>query len=258
MALIFSAISLIYTGTIEFLQTDVSLKGNNALPVSVGRRLVVGRQNTSEYRHFKNWELDIPRISGTFSTDGWQVIDGAGGTSVRRCSNFGPPPEIFTSDRKYRFRSTEYWHGNMLYVPGHGEQEILRRNISSSVKWPNDGAENPLVTRNFWVLRCMNNLSSVDASTPPGDVGEGFVAISPDGSKYRFDWLVRRPVDILSKAVGRNRKHHVVRVEVLIYPTQVVDRFGNSVNYRFDTVDKWKLLEIRSSDGLGNPDRLLV
>jgi hypothetical protein len=33
----------LYTGSLEFVQTDVSLPGNNALPVSVGRRLVAGQ-----------------------------------------------------------------------------------------------------------------------------------------------------------------------------------------------------------------------
>lgn len=32
----------LYTGTVEFIQTDVSLPGNSALPVSVGRRLATG------------------------------------------------------------------------------------------------------------------------------------------------------------------------------------------------------------------------
>jgi hypothetical protein len=32
----------LYTGSLEFIQTDVSLPGNSALPVSVGRRLIVG------------------------------------------------------------------------------------------------------------------------------------------------------------------------------------------------------------------------
>lgn len=31
-----------YNGSLEFIQTDVSLPGNNALPVRVGRRLVAG------------------------------------------------------------------------------------------------------------------------------------------------------------------------------------------------------------------------
>jgi hypothetical protein len=33
----------LYTGALEFVQTDVSLPGNSSLPISVGRRLVVGQ-----------------------------------------------------------------------------------------------------------------------------------------------------------------------------------------------------------------------
>ena len=32
----------LYTGRLEFVQTDVTLPGNSSLPVSVGRRLVTG------------------------------------------------------------------------------------------------------------------------------------------------------------------------------------------------------------------------
>ncbi len=43
-----------YNGSLEFVQIDVSLKGNNALPMSVGRRLVTGGQN--EVNKFdKSW-----------------------------------------------------------------------------------------------------------------------------------------------------------------------------------------------------------
>jgi hypothetical protein len=34
-----------YTGTVEFIQNDLSLPGNNNLPVSVGRRLVTGGES---------------------------------------------------------------------------------------------------------------------------------------------------------------------------------------------------------------------
>src|SRR5688572_30760820 len=56
----------LYTGGLEFVQTDVSLPGNNALPVQIGRRLATGKS------HFFNglfgeWDLDIPHVKGVFS-----------------------------------------------------------------------------------------------------------------------------------------------------------------------------------------------
>ena len=250
----------IYTGSLEFVQTDVSLPGNNALPVQIGRRLAVGNTPDAKFVAFKNWELDIPRIYGTFaSSTGWRGIDAGSQASTLRCSNFGAPPPMYrpNTGTSHRFRPTEYWHGNMLYVPGQGEQEILKRNVNSAVKWPSDGGSNALVTRNFWVLRCLNTLASTDTTTSANDGGEGFLAIAPDGTQYRFDWLVSRPADSITKTFSGSIKFTLMRVEVSLYPSMITDRFGNSVRYKYDPVDKSKLLEIRSADGAGNPDRVL-
>jgi hypothetical protein len=55
----------LYTGVLEFLQTDVSLPGNNELPVMVSRYFSprAGGRTSS---HFGDWDLDIPRLHGVF------------------------------------------------------------------------------------------------------------------------------------------------------------------------------------------------
>ncbi len=45
----------LYTGSMEITQTDVDLKGNNALQVRIGRRFTVGSPSRG---HFKLWDLD--------------------------------------------------------------------------------------------------------------------------------------------------------------------------------------------------------
>jgi hypothetical protein len=55
----------LYNGKLEFAHTDVSLPGNDALPVAVGRRISAG-ENPMEGKAFGRWELDIPHISGLF------------------------------------------------------------------------------------------------------------------------------------------------------------------------------------------------
>ena len=73
------------TGGISFSQTDLSLPGNNALPVDVTRRLIVDGNKSPSFStdvnlwrgySFGEWELDLPYIGGTYSdTDhyGWDV-----------------------------------------------------------------------------------------------------------------------------------------------------------------------------------------
>jgi YD repeat-containing protein len=249
----------LYHGALEFSQTDVSLPGNNKLPVAVGRRLVTGGLGNGGRGLFAHWDLDIPRIYGVFSIlDGWRKVNASGQPSTARCTNFGDPPPVYksgTSGAKYR--PAEFWHGNMLYVPGTGSQEILRRNTAANTNVPSDGIATPLVTKSLWAIRCLPALVSTNAATPANDAGEGFLAISPDGTQYRFDWLVSRPMERIYKLIP-NAKFSLDRIEVSIFPTLVTDRFGNTVRYTYDSVDKWKLLNIKSSDGVGAGERSMT
>jgi RHS repeat-associated protein len=246
-----------YSGTLEFLQTDVSLPGNNSLAVSVGRRLTTNGSFDGR-KQFGSWEMEIPHMHGVFAKSiGWQ----AGGPSNQRCTNFtAPPVTAGSSGSNSTWSGSEYWHGNFLYVPGAGDQEVLTRgsNTLSTEK---------LITHDLRTLRCGVNIQS--PSIFGRELGEGFIATSPDGTQYRFDWLVSRDMDSLTKpdagpqaltatkgtvggttptpqAVGGNV---LARQEVWIMPTLVTDRFGNTVTYTYDTTDKWKVLTIASSDG---------
>lgn len=61
----------LYNGALEFNQTDVSLPGNNALPVAIGRRHVAGRDPIVQ-GEFGDWDLDVPHLHGVFATSkGW-------------------------------------------------------------------------------------------------------------------------------------------------------------------------------------------
>ncbi|KUP01146.1 hypothetical protein AR274_11090 [Stenotrophomonas maltophilia] len=60
----------LFTGSVEFLQTDVDLPGNSALEVGIKRRLVAGAQGRQGLGMFGVWDLALPRVHGTFSTQG--------------------------------------------------------------------------------------------------------------------------------------------------------------------------------------------
>lgn len=60
-----------YTGATTFTATDVSIPGNNSLPVSIGRRLVVASRDIEVDPGdgmFADWDLDIPISAGSFLT----------------------------------------------------------------------------------------------------------------------------------------------------------------------------------------------
>jgi len=77
----------LYTGALEFVQTDVSLPGNSRLPVAVGRRLIAGQE--APYGLFGGWDLEIPHLHGVYSKfRGWVPKSGQANA---RCSDFGDP-----------------------------------------------------------------------------------------------------------------------------------------------------------------------
>ena len=269
-----------YNGALSFSQTDVSLPGNDALPMAVTRTFNAGSAITTK-GHFGNWELDIPRMSGTFSkTDGWTSFTATGGRTNQRCSQFGSPRTALgiegTQFVGAAFAAREFWHGNFISVPGGGSQEVLRRNPSNA-NIPQDGNSYPLVTKSLWSIRCLPTLANAGGLSPDHvDAGEGFLAVSPDGTKYQFDWLARRTTNDLTKStletVGLttpqdessltitpvdtgedpnlvNKIGLLLRVEVWLMPTKITDKHGNTITYTYDTTDPWKVTKMVASDG---------
>src|SRR5689334_6055568 len=55
------------SGSVSFSQTDVSLTGNNALPVAVTRTFNVVSDKERPNYNFGDWDIDIPNISGLFA-----------------------------------------------------------------------------------------------------------------------------------------------------------------------------------------------
>lgn len=260
----------LYNGALEFIQTDVSLPGNNALPVAIGRRLVTGRHLFDD-RAFGRWELEMPRMHGTFAKgslalEGWKSRDGKGA----RCSNFGAPPETRGLNGSSIWTPPEFWHGNFMYVPGHGDQQLLARaadftNAPSTITI--DGVQIlsfPVVTSGKWAIGCLPSLAN--DTTAGKTMGQGFVAVSPNGTKYKFDWAVTYQARTLTKSSNAPGKPSTMpdaeqddpdgvttatlpMVEIAILPTKVVDRFGNTVTYTYDPVRPANLKRIESSDG---------
>jgi RHS repeat-associated protein len=262
----------LYNGKLDFTQTDVSLPGNNALPVAVGRRISTG-DHAKEGRAFGLWELDIPHIYGTVpSSTGWL----SSANNNARCSSFGVPGTV-TGAGPSSWDKAEYWQGAFLYVPGQGSQEMLTRSAENTAA-PGPVSQYPIVTTKFWNIECLGTISG-----DPGTTGQGFLATSPDGTKYYFDHVARYPARTLSKpndtaglaaatpatgsattaegGSGTTPTGGVIspdatpttvtlqRVEIWFLPSKVVDRYGNTVTYTYDPNKPPNLTGMSSSDG---------
>jgi YD repeat-containing protein len=226
-----------YSGGLEFTQTDVSLPGNDALQVRVGRHKAVG--TTQAYANtglFGDWDLDIPhlRTIATQREPNW--YGGGSSSNLNRCSQIFTPPLTHTaSDPPITVGPVTFWDGYHMYIPGEGDQTLLSRSPNNT-NVPTDGGLYPIVTKKHFALRCLSALDN--------GAGEGFEARAPDGTRYQFDHIAVRPYKTLTKPTGG-----VARVEIWILPTRITDRFGNWVQYTYGSADGWRVSAITSSDG---------
>jgi RHS repeat-associated protein len=242
-----------YTGHIEFAATDVSLPGNNALPVAIGRRYAVQANPSGVVpeRAFGDWDIEVPHIEGIVATSvGWTV---PGANPNARCSAFAgaPPATVTTPSISHAGQSVttvipweQYSTGYRLAVPGYGRRELLQRAAANN-EHPTSGTY-PIVTNDWWMISC---LSALDVDSP--GQGEGFTAIAPDGTKYTFNWLATRPYVALSRPADTadpNVTATLDRSGAWMMATKVEDRFGNWVKYTYDPYKPLHLLKITSSD----------
>lgn len=239
-----------FNGTTSFKITDVSIPGNSKLPVAIGRTHSVGEQLPNASGLFGEWDLDIPYMTGIYATGfAWQV---EGPNPNNRCSGVAPtgwygPPSAENDDpsvpswRSGPFDGHEYWSGNTLHVPGVGDQTILQPDAGYTRR-PQDGGTYRWTTTGNWFFSCLPSLAS-------GQPGEGFVALAPDGTRYHFNWMSARKYASLdrSERVGSlTFIYNLARQKVFLYPTRVVDRFGNWVQYNWSGD---RLTGIVASDG---------
>lgn len=233
----------LYNGSTEFNVVDISIPGNSSLPVELRRRRVIEDQRLdpgSSIAGFGDWDADVPYISGTFTqANGWQLSDG----SYNRCTDtvhyinttVPIPGGLYpTGTAPY----AQVWSGNQLHIPGGGDEELLVNNQAKSPAYASSSSY-PWVTKGNYRLSC---LSSVQNGLP----GEGFVAVSPDGVSYTFNWAVVRNAPQLAWAYSTTVKPTVVpREKIYLLATHVQDRFGNWVSY---TYSGSHLTKITSSD----------
>lgn len=222
---LFGDTTSLYNGATEFVITDIDLKGNNALPVRLGRRLKIeSREYTESVGGFGIWDIDIPHMSGVFdSAYKWNV---AGNGAAGRCSSFWFPKTHFGA------QIGEVWSGNHLYIPGEGSQEVLSL-LPEHVVPP--GAGRIWGTRDGYRFSCLPTMRN-------GYPGEGFIAMAPDGTRYVFDVGVER----MAPSMDGGRAYYVNRTKVFLLPSSIEDIHGNRVDFGYTG---GKLVSIAATDG---------
>lgn len=233
----------LFTGATTFSVTDIALPGNSALPVALQRRF--DPSNLGGERHFGNFELDLPHIEAVFA--GTEGDSGAGYSLDKpweRCNNNSAPPNFGD------FSARDYWSGTRLSLPGGGGGELLVIGGDPKLQRPTGGPTYRWVTKDMWFFSCLDSLES-------GQLGKGFLAHAPDGTRYYFNYMKvafwpgitgdgKHRLD--APVLPRNQvRIYPPRNQVRIYPTRIEDRFGNKVDYRWSPAGH--LAEIEANDG---------
>ncbi len=234
------------TGATEFKATDVDVPGNFPIPMSIGRRFSVESRGNPLTRYpFGDWDIDVPYMSGIYGATGttvtWQVTPD-GTPNQYRCTTpqtrFEARPPVLSAT--VEMQPEEYWQGIHMYVPGAGSQEVLHFS-DAAISHPTDGGAYKWVTKGNWFLKCTAGL---DAGSPGS--GDGFVARSPDGLIYQFDYMVEVDHPGMEIITGLPSNAQVVRKQIRLYATKVSDRHGNEVNYQWSN---GRLTGITATDG---------
>lgn len=237
----------LYTGEVQFFQTDIELAGNDALPMRVSRSFVPGAKDYSS-SPFANWQLDLPYISGVYGKSGWVSMAGP------RCSvplndiiKASPPSEYVPassgSNVGFAFDPHFYWTGNSLHLPGQGNQRMLV--ASAGAKVPSDGRAYHWVTSGRWAFSCL-------PTTANGLPGEAFLAQAPDGTRYWFDWIVSSSAGSMEGWFGNGAFQYVSRMSLLNYkalPTRIEDVHGNYITYTYYGPNLGVVQSMSASDG---------
>jgi RHS repeat-associated protein len=234
------------SGRLSFEQVDVSLPGNFNLPVEIRRRLNPSQMQSGE---FLDWQLAIPTISTKILDDEWYASPSKKWGKVRCSSTL--VSAIPNASWPTHFQNgaalspDKYSDGVILDVPGRTSGQILDKTVTSA--WP---ASAKKVTVNGWYLECLSNIDGAGT--------EGFVAVAPNGDRYKFNvlmdpaqkrsefdiWQVTR--DFQTGAVVTYWTKMGVHYDLLAV-SEVTDVNGNWVHYTYDA--NKRLQSITSSDG---------
>lgn len=203
----------VFDGSVQFRVTDISLPGNNALPVELVR--LFNPRDVTYVHHLGNWQLDIPRISSVMPsnhTQGWQA-----------------DPPVVWSNGSLDFERDWYWSGHRLHVPqGGGDLLTIPASDSKRVK-PNLGVPLDFGTKDNWYFSILPSI--------PGSPGQGLIGYAPDGTKYTFNKLIDfqyGPIQHPYISVYRPDSPILNRVNRFLFVTRIEDRFGNWVSYDWE------------------------
>ena len=224
-------------GSLSFSVTDLSIPGNSALPVAITRTFeVVHRPEFFVYdRPMTDWDLDLPRIHGTYGPT-W---------AGDRCTRQSEPAFVTVPGGRV-YQASDFWQGLTAAIPAGGELMLA----SAATPRPSSA---PPVGDWLWLTSGMTYLGC--SPSIQNGTGEGFTALTPDGTKYRFDFMAQyheAPLSAPASTLGQpTTPAPLQRRRNVMYATRVEDRFGHWVEYTYTNAANQpaRLTRILADDG---------
>lgn len=223
----------LYNGALSFSVTDIDLPGNSSLPVALIRSFSVGAYPLGKPMDgaFGDWDIDLPRIEGIYGST-W---------SSTRCSQPKPGTAIGGSAG---FSADEYWQGLQAQMPGGGELLVA----DTATPKPTNGKTYAFVTAGLTYVRC------IDLPATSNATGEGFEALTADGTTYTFEHMAQtHETPLASPSNIGSGSGQLVRKRNAMYVTRIKDRFGHSVDFTYvpgqAATSPVRLHSITASDG---------
>lgn len=247
----------LYTGETKFIHVDIDVPGNNQLPVRLLR--INSRQPGRHDFPLADWEFDLPHLTANYAVpDGWVVRTPTGtGKSNSRCSvstsvpTSASPPDVYVLAQNapnqvgISFEARHFWRGITLHDADSNDQAMLV--LDPEAPRPPGPTSFHWGTQSRWVFSCL-------PTTANGVPGEGFLAHSPDGKKYWFDWIVpiQRSTRTLTGYLGVDMWSYKSELAIRTYkalPTKIEDRDGNVVSFTYEAPDSQNVTSIAANDG---------
>ncbi|WP_367380706.1 RHS repeat protein [Stenotrophomonas cyclobalanopsidis] len=220
----------LYNGVTEFSVTDVELSGSG-LPIRLTRRLTIDVQpygpgeplTTPKLAGLGNWDVDVPYISGTFDAANlWRGLNSSGGITDQRCSVIAAPAISFSGPMSI----FDIWQGNTVHLPGGGDRAMLL--AEAGVPQPTDGVSRRWTSRERDAFNCI--------PMQGGMSGEGFSMLTTEGIRYDFNLAVTRFAGTMRQSRGpMHPPVSLTRTKVYLLATKVTDRFGNRLDYTYNS-----------------------
>ncbi|MDO6428808.1 RHS repeat-associated core domain-containing protein [Thalassotalea sp. 1_MG-2023] len=233
------------TGGVTFAVTDISIPGNSSIPVELKRWVpqsdirVGGFDSPASLFPSVSWSWDIPVVKMNYMGSHAAlhpdiVVNGTveqmvGGVPTGKNCSETVAERVFVSNREnsHNIEHYTYWEGKQLHIPGKTTEKFLEQETD-------EGAIQQVTKSNYVVEQCFTIADSNE---------EGMIVKAPDGTKYTFGKVKK----YFTGAPAPMPDSPLTTYTKLLMVTQIEDRFGNTVDYKY--YSHGHLKSISGSDG---------